>query len=343
MGKQVELEPGQASGQQGATLADAATVPSEEDSDFAAEVGLAPAPPPTIGRVIEGQILSEPLITPFPSLYWVIPTLQVVNQCAVSIIWWIGLSAGFLILILATLGPGNQSSWSPLLSLAIGISGVAIILLSWPASTTTRTFWKLGSTIRPEPVPAGSVGLAAAAIWLAGLSLLIVQCLWADWFKEWVFLVAAFLTFLLGQFSALAVLGASPIRMPSLRPEGHIPPRHSSAVPHLAWAGKLLGLLGPTWIAVEEVSGFILLLRALVIRGKLADRVSEFAFQASSDPPSGLDPFLLILGAARLVVALLLPFVLCLVVCLCRLAWEMDLRRGGSPKNEQESAFPASP
>ncbi len=75
----------------------------------------------------------------------------------------------------------------------MGISGVAIILLSWPARATTRTFWQLGSTIRPEPVSAGSVGIAAAAIWLAGLSLLIVQCVCADWLKEWVFLVGSFL------------------------------------------------------------------------------------------------------------------------------------------------------
>ncbi len=108
--RKVQLEPRQASSPQTAASGAAAIGPSEEESDLDAGAALAPAPPPTLGRLLEEQVPIDHLTTPFPSLYWVIPTLQAVNQCAVSIIWWIGVSAGFVILILATLNPGNQSS-----------------------------------------------------------------------------------------------------------------------------------------------------------------------------------------------------------------------------------------
>ncbi len=150
------------------------------------------------------------------------------------------------------------------------------------------------------------------------------------------------LTFLLGQFSAACRAGGitrAYARSTTWEPDTSTEQLRGA----LSSVGrKLLGLLGPTWIAVEGVSGFTLILRALVFRGKFADRAPESVVKASSELSPPADSILLIIGAARVVLALLMPFVLCLVVCLCRLAWELDLRRSTSANNEPRRGLPPS-
>ena len=305
-------------------------------------------PPATPGMDLSGQGISLPAdeISVFvvgPPLAWILPCVREMNR-AMPLLLLIALIGGATCIGLWALAEIIRSSGRfvlPGLAWVVAAGGVG--LLAFPAAGTLRTIAKVGEGVNPAPVSSFSVWTAAAAVWLVGFALLLWNCYLADRFSDWMFLIGAFFWFVLGEFSALALVAASAIhpRTPPARANNN---STGLVAQYLGWAARVLGLLTPGWVGICALWGAVLILYGLLLDmpnplgqshhhfdrwGELSD--GFLALQRGIKPE-----VVRLTGIVQLIGAAVLPFFLSLIVCICRMGSELSALRDENSRTKVE-------
>jgi len=309
-------------------------------------------PPGTPGMHSSREVISLPVdeVGVFvlgPTLAWTVPCVRQMNR-AMPLLLLVALVGGAACIGLWALAEIITSSGRFLLpGLAWVVAAVGVGLLAFPAAEALRTVARLGEGVNPAPVTSFSVWTAAAAVWLVGFALLLWNCHLADRFSDWIFLIGAFFWFVLGQFSALALVTASAVG-PMVSPkETLVGGKNDSARPvaqSLGWAARVLGLLSPGWVGICALWGAVLIFHGLLLDmpdllGQAQhhfDRWGELS-GGFSEVEKGIKPDTVRLtGIFQLIGAAVLPFFLSLVVSICRMGFELSALRDENARSEPE-------
>jgi len=296
-------------------------------------------PPEIVGVKPSGEAISDhPVqagtVVLGPAFAWTVPCFQWVNRgipTLVMVALFIG--AGFAGLH-ALVGITKDPERALLPNLAMAVGAVGIGLLAVPAAGAVRTISTLGSGVNPALIRPYVLWTAAAAVWLLGFALLLWNCFLADRLSDWIFLIEAFFWFVLGQFSAIGLLAASATGVATVHSPGSREGEGASFgnfSRYLGWSARILGLLVPGWLGVLALWGVVLTLYALLLKlspgaAHLGDPVGTWGIFSTDYGKVGEElksQPVWITGTLHLIWAAILPFLFSILVCLCRMGWEL--------------------
>ncbi len=273
-----------------------------------------------------------------PSLAWIMPCVREMNR-AMPLLLLIALIGGATCIGVWALAEIIRSSGRFLLpGLAWVVAAGGVGLLAFPAAGALRTVARVGEGVDPAPVTSLSVWTAGAAVWLVGFALLLWNCYLADRFSDWIFLIGAFFWFVLGQFSALALVAASSVRSklsPKRTPAGAKNDSTRLVAQYLGWAARVLGLLSPAWVGICALWGAVLILYGLVLDMPDVLGQKEYHLDRWGELSGGFlalergikADIVRVTGIFQILGAAVLPFFLSLIVCICRMGSELGALR----------------